>query len=165
MYIVPGVPLIPQTLDGACWFASAQMLIQWRRGKMGMTESGLRDPAENIETIIKFAANHGISDRFILRLVADLGLVAVPPVCASVDAIGQWLHNYGPLWINGSTHITVIAGIDYENELLFIHDPWPVNVGKREWRSMAWLDGIGDAKDVDSLDPKTNSGVFLHCPE
>jgi hypothetical protein len=164
MYIVPGVPLIAQTLNNSCWFASAQMLIQWRRGKTRMTERGLMDPSENLDTIMKFAANNGISDAFILNLVADLGLVAVPPLCATLDTIGQWLHNYGPLWTNGTSHITVIAGVDYDNEMVLVHNPLPVNVGARQWRSKDWLDGIGAAASYDSLDPETNSGVFLHCP-
>src|SRR5581483_1704732 len=138
MYIVPGVPLIPQTLDGACWYASAQMLIQWRRESTQSSEIGIVDPSEDPDCVVKWAANNGISDHFILKLVADLGLVAVPPMSPTINAIKVWLHNYGPLWINGSSHITVIAGADINTNKVYIHDPWPVNFGKREWRSMGW---------------------------
>lgn len=164
MYIVPGVPLIPQTLNMACWYASAQMLIQWRREALQMSEIGLLDPSEDAASAQQWKANNGISDAFILTLVADLGLVAIAPQSPTVQIIDRWLHNYGPLWVNGSSHITVVAGVNVGTGRLYIHDPWPVNKGKKEWRSMAWLYGMGPAGGVDSLDPNTTSGVFLHCP-
>jgi hypothetical protein len=164
MYIVKGVPLIPQTLNMACWYASAKMLIQWRRESKQMTEAGLLDPSEDPPSVAQWKANNGISDAFILTLCADLGLQAVPPQTATLEGIGYWLHHYGPLWVNGSSHITVIAGVDIKRSRVYIHDPWPVNTGKKEWRSVSWLYGIGSAADVDSVDPTTTAGVFLHCP-
>lgn len=164
MYIVPKVPLIPQTLDGACWYASAQMVIQWRREITQSCEMGILDPSEDSVTVAKWKANNGIGDKFILTLVSNLGLEAIPPMSATAQAISDWLKYYGPLWINGSTHITVLAGIDVKKSQVFIHDPLPVNKGTKEWRSMDWLYGMGSARRFDSLDPQTNSGVFLHCP-
>jgi hypothetical protein len=165
MYIVPKVPLIPQTLNMACWYASAQMLIQWRQEFTQSCEAGIVDPADDPPAVAKYKANNGIDDKFIVTLAADLGLVAIPPQSPTIDAIDLWLHSYGPLWINGSSHITVIAGVDASAGRLLIHDPWPVNSGKKEWRSMSWLYGTGSDATVASLDPQTNSGVFLHCPD
>lgn len=160
MYMVPHVPLIPQTLNMACWYASAQMLIQWRRERKQMTESALLDPSEDPPSVAAWKANGGIDDSFILMLAADLGLQRVPPQTATLQAIKQWLHRYGPLWVNGSTHITVLAGVDLKRSRVYIHDPLPINLGKKGWRSVSWLYG----GDFDSIDTTTNSGVFLHCP-
>jgi hypothetical protein len=160
MYIVPNVPLIPQSLNMACWYASAQMVIQWRREKTQSCEQGIIDPSEDPPSVAIYRANNGLSDTQILNLAKSLGLEVVPPECPTPEIIERWLAHYGPLWTNGSTHITVIAGIDLSQSKLFIHNPWPVGVGKKEWKDLSWLDG----NDPDSLDPNTNAGVFLHCP-
>jgi hypothetical protein len=166
MYMVQQVPLIPQTLNMACWYASAQMLIQWRRESVQMTEMGLLDPSEDAASVGQWKANNGINDAFILTLAKDLGLERVPPQSPTLQAVNDWLQYYGPLWVNGTSHITVIAGVDIAKQKLFIHDPWPVNKGKKEWRSASWLYGLDKATaSVASLDPNTTSGVFLHCPE
>jgi hypothetical protein len=67
---------------------------------------------------------------------------------------------YGPLWVNGKTHIVVIAGIR-PGEVL-VYDPSPVNVGSIGWRTLAgWY--VGNA--VDSRDTGRDvEAVFLHCP-
>ncbi len=163
-FIVDGVPLIPQTQTMACWYASAQMLIQWRRERKQMTESGLLDPSEDPPSVAMWKANGGISDAFILKLADDLGLVRVPPQTATLEAISSWLKLYGPLWVNGASHITVIAGIDVEKSLVFSHNPAPVNQGRKEWRSVAWLYGLDSSADVASVDTTTTTAVFLHCP-
>ena len=42
---------------------------------------------------------------------------------------------YGPLWVNGQTHIVVIAGIDTNAQQVKVYDPWPgIGIG---WRSLA----------------------------
>lgn len=164
MYTVPKVPLIPQTKNMACWYASAQMVIQWRREKTQSCEIGITDPSEDPPSVQKWKANDGINDAFIAKLAADLGLKAVPPMCPTADAILSWLRSYGPLWVNGKTHITVIAGINTDLGLLWVHNPAPVNVGQKEWRPMEWLLGVGKAAGKDSLDPNATTAVFLHCP-
>ncbi len=164
-YIVPGVPLIPQTQTKACWYACAQMLIQWRRERKQATESGLLDPSEDPPSVAMWRANNGISDSFVLKLADDLGLERIPPQTATLEAISSWLHLYGPLWVNGASHITVIAGIDIEKSLVYSYNPSPVNKGRKEWRSVAWLYGMDSSADVASLDTTTTAGVFLHCPK
>src|SRR5262249_41991891 len=59
-YLIPGVPLIPQDLGMACWYASTQMLIKWRRDQTQSTESDLPDPGELDETIKLYKANNGL---------------------------------------------------------------------------------------------------------
>ena len=47
-YLVSGVPLIPQSQNMACWYASAQMVIRWRREMTKSTESSIVDPSDSI---------------------------------------------------------------------------------------------------------------------
>ena len=60
-YIVPHVPLIAQDLGMACWYASAQMLIQWRREKTQSTEISFPDPSDLPQTVSLYKANNGLS--------------------------------------------------------------------------------------------------------
>ncbi len=74
--------------------------------------------------------------------------------------MSDWLQNHGPLWVNGRTHIGVIAGINGMN--LKVHDPAPKNVGKVDWRS---LDTWYASSDVVSRDTAPGvQTVFLYCP-
>ena len=67
--------------------------------------------------------------------------------------------------MNGKTHIVVIAGIrsghGRQTEVL-VYDPWPLNVGLIQWRTLAgWYVGKAvDARDTSAGVP----GVFMHCP-
>jgi ABC-type bacteriocin/lantibiotic exporter with double-glycine peptidase domain len=157
MYIVSGMKLIRQTKQMACWYASAQMLIQWRRATKQVTEANVLDPSEDDASKQLFATDHGITNEQIVQLAKNLGLVPVPAQSPSEEAIESWLMRYGPLWVNGKTHIVVIAGIQ-EGSVL-VYDPSPSAVGV-DWRPLAgWFAGSA----VDSADP-AGTAVFLHCP-
>ncbi len=154
-FMVSRVPLLPQSQNMACWYAAAQMVIQWRRTTTQSSEISIMDPAESMPDVARFIANNGITDAQIVGLSQRLGLKRIPPLSPTEDAVADWLRRYGPIWVNGTTHIVVIAGI--RPDKLYIHDPWPVNVGKTEWRSISgWYSGF--------IDPNTNSGIFMHCP-
>ena len=43
-YEVPGMTLIPQQLDWSCWYASAQMLIQWKQDSLQQCLADLVPP-------------------------------------------------------------------------------------------------------------------------
>jgi hypothetical protein len=70
---------------------------------------------------------------------------------------------YGPLWVNGKSHIVVIAGIDTKNQMVKVYDPLPVNTGKVEWRSLQTWYASGT-----SISTRDTGGdvetVFLHAP-
>jgi hypothetical protein len=157
-YIVHGVKLIRQTKNMACWYASAQMVVEWRRNRMRMTEMSIRDPSEDVPSIALWMANNGVSDAQVTSLARALGLVPVPPMSPSQDAIEGWLKRYGPLWVNGRTHIVVIGGIN--GNRLYVYDPWPTVHPDPQWRPISWLAG----SNADSLDPKATGLVFMHCP-
>lgn len=158
-YIVPGMQLIPQTMNMSCWYASAQMVVQWRREWMQACEQGVEDPSEDPMLETWKAKNAGITDGQIVTLAKKLGLELIPPMSPTPGALEDWLFQYGPLWTNGTSHITVIAGI--RNLDVLVYDPWPPNEGRIGWRSLAkWYVG----NTVSSRDVNTKSGVFMHCP-
>lgn len=159
VYIVQGMKLIPQTTTMGCWYASAQMLVNWRRNRYKMTEANMPDPSEDAGSSWLLASNSGIQNPAILPMAKRLGLVPVPPISPTRDAIDDWLRKYGPLWVNGRTHIVVIAGIG-KNKVL-VYDPSPVNVGSVGWRSLSWYVGNSASSRDTGADVKA---VFLHCP-
>jgi len=159
-YIVPGMTLIPQTKAMACWYASAQMLITWRREHTRSCEVGIVDPSEDSSCGAMWSADGGISDAQIVGLAKSLGLEVIPPMSFTEAALEGWLRDYGPLWVNGTTHIVVIAGV--ANGAALVYDPWPINVGNVSWRSLTdWYEFGGAA---DSRDVNTNTGVLLYVP-
>jgi len=160
MYTVPQMKLIPQTMKMSCWYASAQMLIAWRRNSRQMSESGILDPSEYPVSAALKATDKGISNAQIVQFARALGLKPVPPVSPSEQGIESWLRSYGPLWVNGKTHIVVIAGLR-PGEVL-VYDPAPVNNGRIEWRSLAgWY--IGKSVSARDTGPDV-AAVFLHSP-
>ncbi len=159
-YVVPGMKLIPQTMKMSCWYASAQMLIHWRRERLQMTETAIMDPSEDMASAIMRDGDGGIGNPQIIAFAKRLGLVPVPPMSPTPAALENWLMNYGPLWTNGKTHIVVIAGIKPEKVL--VYDPAPINLGNVDWRTLAgWYIGSSvSSRDTSDEVP----AVFLHCP-
>lgn len=158
---VAGMTLIPQRMDYSCWYASAQMLVKWKSDRYGMCFSNLFPPEFDAECRRIRDANTGIANPQILHMAKRLGLRAVPPMSPTPAAIRQWLQHYGPLWVNGKTHIVVMAGIDGDDTVK-VYDPSPLFRGNIDWRSIrTWYVG----KDVDSRDTSRDvETVFLHCP-
>jgi hypothetical protein len=162
---VLGVRLFVQDKDNACWFASAMMLLNWKeRFRPGLANSC---SAVDRKTIALYKADHGIQNSQTIPLAKRLGLVAIPPMSPTVEAMRDWLQKYGPLWMNGKGHIVVIAGIrqtSFGAYELKVYDPAPGwGVG---WRSLAgWYTGIGPGADVDSRDTSDAvRAIFLRAP-
>ncbi len=159
-YTVAGMKLIPQTMKMSCWYASAEMLIEWRRNKTLMCEKDIVDPAYDDPSVKLCKANDGILNSQILDLAKRLGLKPVPPISPTEATLESWLKLYGPLWVNGKKHIVVIAGIKPKEVL--VYDPAPINTGRIEWRSLSeWYVGSNASSRDASADVKA---VFLHCP-
>jgi papain like cysteine protease AvrRpt2/LysM domain-containing protein len=110
-YVVPGMKLIPQTMSMSCWYASARMLIWWRRHRVRQTEPDIMDPREDRVSQHLRSKDEGIGDDQLVAFAQRLGLTLVPPQSPSTVAILEWLRSYGPLWVVGVSHIVVIAGI------------------------------------------------------
>jgi hypothetical protein len=167
MYIVPGMKLIPQTMTMSCWYASMQMLIKWKEEQKQVSYAGLISPEFDTQCAAIRDANTGITNPQIVKIAKSVGLKAVPPVSPSPEAIEGWLKAYGPLWVNGKSHIVVIAGImtlPLLDTMLLVYDPSPVNVGRVEWRSMSDWYAMGST--VSSRDTgKDVEAVFLYVPD
>lgn len=163
-YIVPGMRLIPQDKNMSCWYASGQMIIEWRREKTRSSELAHPDPSEVARWQKLYTDNTGITNAKILQYARDLGLKAVPPMSPSPQALERWLRTYGPLWVNGVAHITVIAGIrDTTGEVeVLVYDPAKPTAPTGEWRSLeTWY-------SIDAHSGRDTSAavetVFLHAP-
>ena len=131
-YAVTDVPLIPQSKDKACWYASAQMLMAWRRSRRLSCEASHPDPSQVPALRTMFADNDRLSPSQIMELARSLGLRDVPPMTPSPGYLASMLRSYGPLWFAGyhpSGHVVVITGIS--NSDVSINDPWPVGTGAR----------------------------------
>ncbi len=152
--------LIPQTLKMSCWYASAQMLIQWKMDKMQQSLPDLVPPDLDSECRKIRDANKGLVNGAILSMAKRLGLRAIPPMTPSPDTIEKWLYQYGPLWVNGKSHIVVIGGI--RDTDVKVYDPSPLNIGRINWRSLtSWYIG----SESSSRDTGTDvTAVFLYCP-
>lgn len=171
-YQISGIRLIPQDRDNACWYASAQMVVQWRRNSTLMTEAGLLDPSEEPESVRLHRANNVIPWVQIRRFAQDIGLRPLPLMTPTEETLESWMRSYGPIWTDGvpvsesgavvgTGHVVVIAGIDRDvrPSRILIYDPWPPNHGNKSWRPISHLAGI--------LSDSANRGrdtFFLRCP-
>ncbi len=166
-YIVEGMTLIPQQLQMSCWYASAQMLIKWREEKDQMSYARLISPEFDEECSRLRDNNNGIQNPQIIKTAERIGLKHVPPLSPSPAWIEAWLKSYGPLWVNGKTHIVVIAGIAYipgSGDMLLVYDPSPVGVGRINWRSISGWYTSGSSVSSRDTD-KSVETVFLYVPD
>lgn len=147
-YEVPNLKLIPQDKTMACWFASAQMLIQWRRNQRRMTERDLADPSEVPQYVQMHIKNDGIPWAQIRQFSQSLGLVPLPLMTPTAETMMTWLRTYGPLWADGTKftarssygHVVVIGGISIKPDEILILDP--EHGGKRQWHALTHLGSI-----------------------
>jgi hypothetical protein len=163
-YTVPNMTLIPQDKTMSCWYASGMMLIEWQRNSTKTTQLAHPDPSQVTKWGKLYDKNTGITNEKILEFARDLGLEAIPPMSPMPEAIQKWLVDYGPLWVNGVKHITVIAGIcDTNGDIkVLVYDPALPNKVSGEWRKLReWYilnthSGRDTGNDVET--------VFLHLP-
>jgi hypothetical protein len=167
-YTVPNMKLIPQDKDWSCWYASGQMLIRWRQRTTQSSELAHPDPSQvkRWGKLYDKAATSagGITNETILEFARDLGLEAVPPMSPTPEALHGWLVDYGPLWVNGVAHITVIAGIrDTNGDLeVLVYDPALPNKKLGEWRKLReWY--VLDTHSGRDTSASVQT-VFLHLP-
>ena len=150
-YIVPNMTLIPQQLGMSCWYASMQMLIKWKEETEQKSFAHLISPEYDSECIKVRDSNTGVVNPQILKLAKRLGLKHVPPVSATPETLEGWLKTYGPLWVNGKSHIVVLAGIMYIPMLghrVLVYDPSPVGIGKVEWRTLEWYTAVMSIRET-----------------
>jgi hypothetical protein len=162
MYLVPDLQLIAQKRNMGCWYASAQMIINWKRTRAQATLVDHPDPSEVPTTVVWEVANRGIVNPQVIELATRLGLRAVPPMTPSLQYLGQLLRSYGPLWTNGKNHIVVLGGIDEAGGRLRVFDPWPPGAGQVDWRPFSSYLGGPNAWSRDTS--SSVQAVFLYHP-
>jgi hypothetical protein len=164
--IISDVPMITQDQTLSCWYASTQMVIQWRRNRNQMTEARFRDPSEIPAAVALYATNSILPWTGAIAFARALGLEYVPLMSPTLRAIESWLNNYGPIWAAGLKkrpgasygHAFVIVGID--GDFLHIHDPEPAALkGGRQKVGMDWLATLLSIGSNPAI--QTN---FLHYP-
>lgn len=163
-YVVPGMTLIPQDQTMSCWYASGQMLVEWYNNQTMQCHARHPDPGLVNKWSKLYDRNTGITNGDILEFARDLGLEAVPPMSPSVQTLRDWLEDYGPLWVNGVAHITVIAGIrDVSGEVeVLVYDPAMPNKKHGEWRRLyEWY--VLDSHSGRDASAAVET-VFLHMP-
>jgi hypothetical protein len=158
---------ISQTKTMACWYASAEMVVWWKRNATHSTNAAVWDPKEDPVSKTIWRSNTGLTNPQIVAFAQRLGLRQIPPQSPTPKLIKNWLMQYGPLWVNGKTHIVVIAGIKDEETAdpkVLVYDPgFPSNNPMAtQWRSLAgWY--VGNM--VDSRDTAGNvQTIFLYNP-
>jgi hypothetical protein len=162
MFVIPDVPLIPQGNTMGCWYASAQMLIQWKRGRGQATLASNPDPSQLSETQRHHALNDGLRYSQVLALARQLGLRPVPPQSITLEGLEALLVRHGPLWTHGTAHIIVIAGADRKGDRIYVQDPWPPGVGKIEWRSYSRWFITGNTSGSQGTSPHVEASFLYH---
>jgi hypothetical protein len=136
-------------------------LIQWRRNK-GPSSSFPIPPELDGECLKLRDDDHGILNVDIIPMAKRLGLRAIPPMSPTLEGLEHWLRMYGPLWVNGKTHIVVIAGIDTFQLKVKVYDPDP-NIKAAEWRPLEGWYAFGSSPSTRDIG-KDVEAVFLFVP-
>src|SRR4051794_24566099 len=110
-YTVQGLRLVPQSPQMACWYAAAQMLVQWRRNRFRPLSIPLPDAAADPTGARLAAMDQGLHELDLVEQAKRLGLSRVPQMDLAPDTLAWMLQTYGPLWVLGRTHPLVIGGV------------------------------------------------------
>ena len=160
-YEVPGMTLITQAKSMSCWYASAQMLVKWGQDKAKQSLPWLVPPELDLQCAALRDSNTGIQNPQILNMAKRIGLKPVPPMSLTPEGLFHLLKTYGPLWVNGRTHIVVIAGIDTTALMVKVYDPAP-GAGVN-WRSLSTWYALGSSASTRDSS-RTVDAVFLYVP-
>jgi hypothetical protein len=162
-YVVPNMKLIPQDKDMSCWFASGQMLISWRQNQTQMCEIAHPDPALVKKWDKLYDDNPGINNSQIADFAKDLGLKMMGAMTPTPEYMRELLQRHGPLWVNGKSHITVIAGIrsgPTGTEVL-VFDPAKPSLPNGAWRDFFDHYGIQNHTSLDAGASSETSMLYL----
>jgi N-acetyl-anhydromuramyl-L-alanine amidase AmpD len=121
------VELIPQPTNFSCWAASGAMLVGWR-DQVSLT------PDAVASTCSRSTAKGLLTDDN-SKFAAEMGFIAVPPVCYTEDGFRALLEQNGPLWVSEGVppnlHAIIVTGMysDGDHTYVRIADPWDRAVG------------------------------------
>lgn len=162
-YVVPEMKLIPQDKTMSCWFASGQMLIAWRQRRTQQCEADHPDPSLVQKWSKLYDDNPGINNSQIQDFANDLGLTMLGAMTPSPAYVRDLLMRHGPLWINGNSHITVIAGIrsagsGYE---VLVFDPAKPELPDGAWRDFWQQYGVTKHTSLDASAKSQTSMLYI----
>jgi hypothetical protein len=98
------------------------MLVRWRRAQPGCP-AGLKDPAEDPAWEYQYLAGNTLSRYKVAAFAKALGLAECPPACTAPGGIADLLRRVGPLWVNGVSHVVVVAGVCERSGTVQVLDP------------------------------------------
>lgn len=162
-YVVPNMKLIPQDKDMSCWYASGQMLISWRQRATQSCEAAHPDPSMVKKWSKLYDDNPGINNSQIAEFARDLGLTMLPPMTPSPTYLRDLLRAHGPIWVNGKSHITVIAGIRSAGggiEVL-VFDPAKPALPNGAWRDFYDHYGLQNHTSLDAGASSRTSMLYI----
>ena len=141
--MVDKVKLIPQDKTNGCWYFCAKMMAHWSKTAGKKT---IIDPADVKHLFNLYDCNAGYALSVCKTLAKDVCMKALPREKRGYEEYLKILKS-SPIWaagakgaIDGAFHVVVIIGVADTGVLVL--DPLPINVGKREWRTWAWLDSF-----------------------
>jgi hypothetical protein len=134
------VPLIPQDGNHSCWYASAQMLVEFRRSRMGLAALAGRDVDQPNTASVVRRADFSLLPQGACSLAKqnDLRMEFVGP---TPEGLERLLRHFGPLWYGGriegypgmteQAHVVVITGMrrGETGDEITVNDPWPPRKG------------------------------------
>jgi hypothetical protein len=162
-YVVPNMKLIPQDRTMSCWYASGQMLISWRQRKTQSCEEMHPDPSLVAKWGKLYDDNPGIGNGQIESFARDLGLTMLGPATPSPTYVRDLLRDHGPLWVNGNSHITVIAGIrsTAAGVEVLVFDPAKPSLPHGAWRDFFQQYGLTPHTSLDASAASQTSMLYL----
>lgn len=110
-----------------CWYRSAQMVLEYRRGVLSIVDT------MNLDTLNRWVKNPGITGNRFKILAGEVGLQwQTGRQMVTQNTAEEWanaLRKNGPLWVPtmpaaNSGHIVVVCGVQADGTL-WINDPWP----------------------------------------
>jgi len=128
------------------------MLISWRSRHEQQTEITHPDPSLVRKWSKLYDDNPGISNKQIADFADDLGLKMLEPITPTPIYIRDVLRRHGPLWVNGRSHITVIAGIrtSFRGCEVLVFDPAKPELIHGEWKTFEDVYFLNSATRLDA---------------
>jgi hypothetical protein len=152
--VTPDVAPRNQQFSTCCWFASLEMLFDWKWRKERKDDKA--EPWKILEKMDKskdlypyYMHDNGISPRECKETAKMLGLRWSGDGDFTANILYDMLTTHGPLWVagmwrRGSSHVIVVTGVDKESGNIRYIDPWENYSLSDSPGTVSWLNSRGD---------------------
>ena len=152
--VTPDVTPRNQQFSTSCWYASLQMLFDWKWRKQRKDEKA--EPWKILEKMDKskdlypyYMHDNGISPRECKETAKMLGLRWSGDGDFTANILYDMLTTHGPLWVagmwrRGSSHVIVVTGVDKDSGNIRYIDPWENYSLSDSPGTVSWLNSRGD---------------------